>query len=142
MTNIKSKIRRFTYHAKTTYLRSENIILAAALALCALWAVSAVSTMSKNWEGQRTLEATRLEAARLELEIEMERLNQQYYSSAEYKELVARTALGKALEGETLILLPKNSDRALTKDIGGPVIASEAKQSPISNLSEWLRFLF
>ena len=139
MTNIKSKFRRATYRAKTTYLRPENIILISALVLCLVWVVSAISTMTKNWEVQRSLESARLTATRLELEIEMAKLNQEYYRTEEYQELIARSTLNKMSEGETLVLLPKNSTRAEnkhTEESAGP------NSAPQSNFSEWLRFLF
>ena len=138
MTNIKDKFRRLSYRAKTTYFTAQNLILITALFLCAVWAVSAISTLSKNWESQRAVEAARLEKSRLELEVEMAKLNQSYYRSAEYQELVARTTLNKASAGETLVILPKNSARARNKYQDSAPINSD----PPSNFSEWLRFLF
>lgn len=139
MSDIKTKFRRAKYKAKTTYLRPDKIILVVGLTFCAGWAISAVSTMTKNWEIQRTLEAARLEAARLELEVEMAKLNQEYYKSTEYQELVARSTLNKANEGETLVVLPKNSSRATDKYTEESAGSNSATPS---NFSEWIRFLF
>jgi len=136
MTAIKNKLR----HLRTTTFTPQNLIFAAALLLCGVWAVSAISTMSRNWDQQRAVEAARLEAARLELEVEMAKLNQVYYRSAEYQELTARATLNKAFDGETLVLLPKNSARARDKHQSTSPATTPAE--PASNFSEWLRFLF
>jgi len=136
MAPIKTKL----HHLRTTTFTPQNLIFAAALILCGIWAVSAISTMSRNWDQQRAVEAARLEKARLELEVEMAKLNQAYYLSPEYQELVARTILNKALEGETLVRLPKNSERAQNKHQDTTIAATPTE--PASNFSEWLRFLF
>ena len=136
--DIKTKLRHATYKLKSAF-QPTNLVITCALTLCAVWAISAVATMSKNWEGQHALESARLESARFALEVEMSKLNQEYYRSAEYKELVARATLNKAFEGETLIVLPKNSTRAINKYAEVSTVQDSA---PTSNFSQWLSFLF
>ena len=63
---------------------------------------------------------------------------QQYYLTAEYQELTARAKQGKILDGETMVILPDNSESAKNKYSE----ESSSTQNNESNFSQWLRFLF
>lgn len=82
------------------------------------------------------------EKALLELEVETLELENEYYASAEYQELAARKYQNKMLPGETMIYLPDNSEHAMNKhkmqDNNEPTITA----NEMSNLEQWLMFLF
>ena len=76
----------------------------------------------------------------LRLEVENSELENEYYKSAEYQELAARTKQNKIMDGETLIYLPDNSKAAKTKHQQNTAI-TQPEDTP-SNFSQWLAFLF
>jgi len=120
------------------YLTLNNVVLVVALMLCASWAWSSVTTMSRNWELEKKLEARQLYLAKLKLEITNMELEQEYYRTEEYQELVARAKLGKMLPGETMVILPKNSRAAKEKYMRTEVMVTEEQ----SNFEIWMSFLF
>ena len=76
--------------------------------------------------------------AKLKLEITNMELEQEYYRTEEYQELVARAKLGKMLPGETMVILPKNSRAAKEKYMRTEVMVTEEQ----SNFEIWMSFLF
>ena len=135
---VKTRLRRLRYYTKKDILTLNNIVLFSALVLCVWWTWGAINSMSRNWELEEKLRSRQLEATKLELEVETLRLEQEYYQTDEYKELMARTKAGKMQPGETMVILPKNSESALQK------YADSDAEIPVyrSNFSEWLDFLF
>ena len=106
--------------------------------LCVSWAWSAVSTMTRNWELEQKLEARQLYAQKLTLEIANMELEQEYYRTEEYQELMARSKQGKMLPGETMMVLPENSRMAREKYAQNEIAVVEE----MSNFETWLGFLF
>ena len=74
----------------------------------------------------------------MKIEVDKYQLEQQYFETDEYKELMARMKLGKKAEGETMVILPENSEAARTKYLKKESEKSEYR----SNFSQWLDFLF
>jgi len=74
----------------------------------------------------------------LELEVAKLELEQQYYKTEEYRELLARSKGGKMAEGETMVILPKNSEEAIMKHRDELSLTVKEK----SNFEKWLDFLF
>ena len=138
MNKLRVKIRQLIYRARKDYFTMGNMLLVVALVLCASWAWASVTTMSRNWELEQQLGERRLVRARLELEVANLKLEQQFYLTAEYQELVARTKGGKMLEGETMVILPENSGAAKNKyaEFGAVEVVER------SNFEQWLQFLF
>ena len=135
---MRTKLRQTIYRIKKNYLTLDNIILVVALVLCASWAWASITTMSRNWELEQKLAAKQLAKSKLELEIETMELEQEYYLSAEYQELMARAKHGKMLDGETMVILPKNSSAAKEKYTTETTVATVQD----SNFQSWLKFLF
>jgi len=135
---IKTQFRRLGYFAQKDVFTLDNIVFAVALILCLVWAWGAINSMSRNWVLEEKLKTRQLEAAKLELEVETLKLEQEYYQTDEYKELMARQKSGKMLPGETMVILPKNSDSAINK------YNDDSAEVPTyrSNFSQWLDFLF
>ena len=75
---MRTRVRQVIYRIKKDYLTLNNVILAIALILCASWAWSSITTMSRNWELEQKLEAKHLERQKLSLEVEKLKLEQRY----------------------------------------------------------------
>ncbi|MCL1839762.1 septum formation initiator family protein [Candidatus Saccharibacteria bacterium] len=138
MDRLKNKGRQLAYRVKKDYLTLNNVVLVAALIFCASWVWASVSTMSRNWELEKKLEARQLHLAKLKLEIANMELEREYYRTEEYQELMAREKQGKMLEGETMVVLPENSKAAKEKYNQTQMIVTEEK----SNFESWMSFLF
>ena len=138
MRKISTKIRQFSYNLKKNYLTRDNIVIAATIIFIFCFAWSAITSLTRNWDLQLKLETKRLEKARLEVEVANLQLEQQYYLTAEYQELTARAKQGKILDGETMVILPDNSESAKNKYSE----ESSSTQNNESNFSQWLRILF
>ena len=95
--------------------------------------------MSRNWTLTSRLATVNHELTLLELEVETMELENDYYSSNEYQELLARKHANKQLPGEHLVYLPDNSDAAKNKH---KVSKTIVKQQEYSNFDKWLHFLF
>ena len=75
------------------------------------------------------------------LEVESAKLENEYLASEEYQELSARAKQNKSLEGETLVYLPKNTERAKTKHKDN-IVAVETEEDTRTNFEKWMSFLF
>ncbi|MBR6168553.1 hypothetical protein IKQ74_01245 [Candidatus Saccharibacteria bacterium] len=135
---IQTFFRKIRYYAKRDIFTVRNIITVLAVLVCFYWAWGAIKSTARNWSLAEKLRSKELEAAKIELEVDKNRLEQQYYNTDEYKELMARTKLGKKAKDETMVILPENSEKARTKYIEKATEQSEFR----SNFSQWLDFLF
>jgi hypothetical protein len=138
MNGLIAKIRRLFYRLRHDYLTFNNVVLAAAFLLCFIWVWSSISAMTKNWELSTRVDARRQEAARLKLELETLELETAYHKTEEYQELAAREKQNKMREGETMLVLPENSEAAREKY----KTSAPAPASKTSNFDDWLHFLF
>lgn len=84
------------------------------------------------------VDAKKRERALLQLENETLELENKYYASEEYQELAARRQHDKMTEGETMVMLPKNSEAAKNKYKKTETVESEK----LSNFQQWMAFLF
>ncbi len=135
---VKTQLRRLRYFTKRDILTLNNIVLFAAIILCLVWTYGAVNSMARNWELEEKLKTRQLESAKLKLEVETLKLEQEYYQTDEYKELMARIKSNKMQPGETMVILPKNSEAAINKYANTKVEMKTER----SNFAEWLDFLF
>ena len=129
---------RIRYYAKRDVFTMRNIVTALAIVVCAIWAVGAINSTSRNWGLEEKLKSKQLEAAKIELEVDKNRLEQQYFQTDEYRELMARTKLGKKAKDETMVILPENSEDARTRHVKAKTQQSEYR----SNFSQWLDVVF
>lgn len=135
---IQTFFRKVRYYAKRDVFTARNIVTILAVAICFYWAWGAINSTARNWNLAEKLKSKELEAAKIKLEVDKNQFEQQYYNTDEYKELMARTKLGKKLKDETMVILPDNSEKAKTK-----YLEKSAEQSEFrSNFSQWLDFLF
>ena len=135
---IQTFFRKVRYYAKRYVFTARDIVTILAVAICFYWAWGAINSTARNWNLAEKLKSKELEAAKIKLEVDKNQFEQQYYNTDEYKELMARTKLGKKLKDETMVILPDNSEKAKTK-----YLEKSAEQSELrSNFSQWLDFLF
>lgn len=97
--------------------------------------------MERNFALQKQVDDKRRELQVTELQRDRFALEQRYYQTDEYRELAARESLGLVMPGESVLILPPNSQAAIDADAStGPRVV--ATQITESNLDQWLNFLF
>ena len=133
---IFSKIRHTYYRLKHDYFTRQNILVVVFIALFALLSISSVSSMSRNWQQQKQIEERQIVLAKLKAEVTALEQEKIYHQSLEYQDLLAREKQNKKLPGETMLILPKNSES--TKNKYAETVA-EATPKP-SNLQQWIDF--
>ncbi|MBR5621360.1 hypothetical protein IKW75_02680 [Candidatus Saccharibacteria bacterium] len=140
MERIKLKLRRLAYRIKR-WFNQERFIFVVAVLMCLIWTWGAISAMTRNWYLEQRLVSKRQELALLQLEIDALELENRYYASDEYQELVARAKRNKLLDGESLVYLPENSDYARSKHTEIVTTEEETTEEP-SNFEQWFSFIF
>ncbi len=139
MDKLKNKLRRFNYWTKHELLTVSNIVLVLAILLCLIWTYQSIVAMSRNWELSERLTAEKKELELLSVEVEAAELENEYYKSDEYQELMARRYLDKKSEGENMVVLPENSEEAKNKY---QEVVSETQEKRYSNFQKWMMYLF
>lgn len=139
MNKMENFARRLRYKLKHDYLTVENMVLLFAIALCLVWTVQSVVAMSRNWALSERLAEEKRTLAVKEMEVKMAELENEYYRTDEYQELLARKYMDKALPGENMVIMPDNSDGA--KKAQQTEVAQEELKD-YSNLEKWMMFLF
>jgi hypothetical protein len=134
---IKTKIRQIRYKAKNEFFTFSHVIFVIILIAFVWWTTRALSAMNRNWVLQQRLGEKKVEKTRLEIEVETLKLEQEYLKSEEYQEYMARSKQNRMSEGETMVILPKNSEAAKNKYKEPD---TETRQK--SNFELWLDFWF
>ena len=136
---MRTRIRRFDYKMRHDYFSVENVFLLASIALCLVLTYQSVVAMSRNWELSEKLRAERKELELLTVETEASELENEYFKSDEYQELLARRNLDKLFPGEKMVVLPENSVEAMSKYKS---TSSAKKEKEYSNFEKWMMYLF
>ena len=123
------------YRLAKRHLTLNNGVLAVALLLITMGVWSTIGTLQKNFVLQQKVDSLDRDIELAALERDTLKLQQQYFRSGEYIELVARRSLGLARSGEKLVVLPKAPPEPIAK----PLVT--ATVSP-SNLDLWYQFFF
>ena len=139
MDGINSRLRRTNYKLKHDFFTVENIVLIVAIVLCLVWTYQSITAMSRNWELSERLMAEKKDLELLSVEVEAAELENEYYETAEYQELMARKHLDKKLEGENMVVMPENSEEAKNKYVEA---AEEVKEVTYTNFEKWMMYLF
>ena len=139
MKGIKTKIRRVNYRLRHDFLTVENVILAAAVVLCLVLTYQSILAMSRNWELTERLTTEQKSLELLSVEVEAAELENEYYKTNEYQELLARKYLDKKNPGENMVIMPENSETAKNKYVVEEVIQEEKEYS---NFEKWMMYLF
>ena len=140
MNKLKTWVRRLKYDLKHDFLTIENVVLLFAIVLCLTWTYQSIVAMSRNWELSEKLTTEKRTLELVNIEVEAAELENEYYKSQEYQELLARKNLDKQLPGEKMVVLPNNSEDAKQKH--GETIDVSPAEKEYSNFEKWMRFLF
>ena len=140
MSGIKSRIRRLNYKVRHDFLAVENVVLVLAVVLCLMWTYQSIMAMSRNWELSEKLTTERKELELISVEVEAAELENEYYKTDEYQELMARQHLDKKWPGENMVVMPENSEVAKNKHKTNTVVAVEERE--YTNFEKWMKFLF
>ena len=132
------KLRRF-YHRIKHYFTLNNVVIVVGFLIAASWVWGSLQAMQRNYTLEHEVETKKQQLQIAKLQTENLQLEQNYYKTAEYQELVMRDSLGYAMPGEHQLILPANSDAAKKAD-------STNTQTPTvqatSNIEQWMIFLF
>ncbi|MBR3138689.1 hypothetical protein IKG38_01605 [Candidatus Saccharibacteria bacterium] len=139
MNKIKTMLRRLRYKMRHDFFTVENMVLIFAIALCLVWTYQSVAAMSRNWELSERLNKEKRELELAKIEVEAAELENEYYKTDEYQELLARKFLDKELAGEHMVVLPENSEEAKNKF---SEVIIEEKETEKTNFDKWMMFLF
>lgn len=137
--SVKDNLRRTKFRLKRDFFTLENIALLLAIVLCLVWTYQSIVAMSRNWKLSETLITERKELELLNVEVEAAELENEYYKTNEYQELMVRKILDKKLSGENMVILPDNSEEAKNKH---KVAKVEKQEKSYSNFEKWMMYLF
>ena len=137
--SVKDVLRRTKFKLKHDFFTVENIVLLVAIALCLVWTYQSIAAMSRNWELSETLTTEKKELELLSAEVEAAELENDYYKTEEYQELLARKYLDKKMPGENMVVMPENSEEAKDKH---KVVKAERTERDYSNFERWMMYLF
>ena len=137
--SVKDNLRRTKFRLKRDFFTLENIVLSLAIVLCLVWTYQSIVAMSRNWRLAEVLITEKKELELLSVEVEAAELENEYYKTNEYQELMARKILDKKLSGENMVILPDNSEEAKNKH---KVAKVEKQEKSYSNFEKWIMYLF
>jgi len=107
-----------------------------------MWTYQSITAMSRNWDLSEKLTTEKKELELLTVENEAAELENEYYRSNEYQELMARKYLEKQLPGEKMVVMPENSEKAKNIHEGSTLQSAVENGVEYSNFEKWMRFLF
>lgn len=140
MNGIKARFRRLKYRMRHDFLTVENVVLVFAILLCLVWTYQSIAAMSRNWELTERLATEKKTLELLNIEVEAAELENEYYKTNEYQELLARKYLDKKLSGENMVIMPENSETAKNKyEIA---VVEDEQEKEYSNFEKWMMYLF
>ena len=93
----------------------------------------------RNWELAENLEREKQRLELLKVEVEAQELENEYYQTEEYQELMARNLLDKKLPGENMVVMPENSEAAKNKH---QTVETTPVAKEYSNFEQWMMHLF
>ena len=139
MSKISNTFRKFKYKVKHDFSSIENVVLILAIFLCLIWTYQSIEAMSRNWELSERLTVEKKNLELVSIEAQAKELENEYYKSDEYQELMARRNLDKKYSDENMVVMPENSDEA--KNMFLPIVV-ESEKNEHSNVEKWFMYLF
>ena len=136
----KINIRRIYYLFRHKYCTLNNAVIVIAFLIAAGWVWGSLGVMQRNYSLQKELDDKSRQLIVAQLDNENAKLAQHYYQTDEYKELAVRERLGLVTPGESVLILPPNSE--LAKGADKVTTASSAPIELVSNFNQWMNFLF
>ena len=137
----KINIRRIYYRISHDYFTVNNAVIAVGLMIAAGWVWGSLDVMQRNYSLQKELDDKSRQLIVAQLDNENAKLEQRYFRTDEYKELAVRQRLGLVTPGESVLILPPNSEAVKDADKTNSAVSS-APQVSISNFTQWINFLF
>lgn len=137
--SVKDKWRRTKFKMKHDFFTVENVVLILAIVMCLVWAYQSIEAMTRNWELSERLVTGKRELELVKMEVETAELENEYYKTNEYQEIIARKTLDKQYNGESMVVLPENSDEAKNKH---KKEATNIIKKEYTNFEKWMRYLF
>ncbi len=137
----KININKIIYTIRHKYLTFNNLVIAAAFLIAAGWVWGSLEVMQRNYGLQKEVDFKRQQLELAQLQKDNLELQNRYYQTNEYKELELRKSLGLVMPGESLLILPDNSEEVLKADAAPQRQVAVATQEA-SNFEQWLNFLF
>jgi len=138
----KTNIRRLIYQIRHKYLTLNNAVIAVALIIAAGWVWGSLDVMQRNYKLQKELDDKSRQLVVAQLDTDSARLEQRYYRTDEYKELAVRQRLGLVTPGESVLILPANSDAVKSADKASSMVVAAPESVQLGNASQWMNFLF
>lgn len=131
---------------KFTDVRNISVYVFVLVVLSIAW--SSVDVLQRNYKIQKEIDELDRKISVQELENKNAKLRSQYYNSDTFLELAARRQFGKALPGETVLIVPKEvSEKYVAKlsdkeaDTMQPLLPAVSSRAR-NNFDAWMRFLF
>jgi Na+-transporting NADH:ubiquinone oxidoreductase subunit NqrC len=137
----KINIRRLYYRISHDYFTLNNAVIVIALMIAAGFVWGSLGVMERNYTLQKKLDDQSRQLIVAQLATENAKLEQRYYQTDEYKELAVRERLGLVTPGESVLILPENSEVAKKADETTQA-TSTVQTVPESNFTQWINFLF
>lgn len=138
MRNLSAKFRQLKYKLKHDFLTVENVVFAVAIVMCLTWTYQSIKAMTRNFELTERLNVERKSLELLEVEVEAAELENEYYKTEEYQELLAKKNADKQMPGEHMVYLPENSEEAKNKHA---VVVAVKEEEDYSNFEKWMMYL-
>lgn len=138
MIDLGVKLRRLKYKLKHDFLTIENAVFVLAVFMCLTWTYQSIKAMTRNFELTERLNKERKSLELLAVEVEASELENEYISSVEYQELLARKNANKQLAGEHMVYLPENSEEAKNKH---KIVVEKKEEKDYSNFEKWIMYL-
>lgn len=137
----KINIRRIYYRIRHKYLTLNNGVIVIALMIATGWVWGSLGVMQRNYSLQKELDDKSRQLIVAQLDTDNAKLAQRYYKTDEYKELAVREHLGLVMSGESVLILPPNSQAAIDAD-KVVIKTSTVATVVVSNFEQWVNFLF
>lgn len=138
---LRTQIKKAAYALRHKYATFNNVVIVAAFIIAAGWVWGSLGVMQRNYELQKEVDYRRQQLELAQLRVDNLSLQNQYYETDEYRELQARESLGLVMPGESVLILPENSEAAKASDETETTLVV-APQENVTNLEQWLNFLF
>ncbi|MEP6710436.1 MAG: hypothetical protein ABJA64_01835, partial [Candidatus Saccharibacteria bacterium] len=123
------------------YFSLNNVVMLVAFLIAASWAWGSVAVMQRNYNLQQAVDDKSRLLQLAQLETENLQFEQRFYNSDEYKELAVRERLGLVRPGESVLVLPPNTQDAKDADVK---LTNKQPASTVepSNFEQWANFIF
>lgn len=140
------KIKKYKNHPWITQLKDVRVLgLLVFVVIVVLVSWSGVNVIQTNFNLEKQVSKLQQQDQVAELENNNLQLQNEYYNTDTYLELVARKQFGKAALGETEVIVPKTVALAHTIDVPQLVIKTVPKAIPAKskyqqNFEAWMNF--